>query len=495
MLVAVTTRPSALERRAWQVVMGAFAGPTVPAWAAELVDRGLGAVCLFGSNVDSLDQVAGLTGELHGRSPDLLVATDEEGGDVTRLHLRSGSPFPGNAALGVVDDVGLTEQVARAIGRELAAAGVDLDLAPVVDVNSDPRNPVIGVRSFGADPALVARHAAAYVTGLQSRGVGACAKHFPGHGDTSADSHLALPVADVAVDTLLSRELAPFRAAVDAGAVAVMTAHVLVPALDRALPATLSPGALSLLRADLGFDGLLVSDALDMRALSGDSGDRRVPAAAVRAVAAGCDLLCLGADKGPELHRAVVSALVAAVHEGTLAEGRLAEAAARVTHTGREARRRRSVDVPSGPADGPSLGIAAARRAVRVRGELPAVTGAVVLRLCTGTNAAVSDATWGLPLDGAVLGGRPMVDVRETTPYDEVLAATAGRPVVVLVRDAHLHPWAGELLRRLAVATTLVVADMGWPGPDPLPGTAVVSTFGAARASGAALDELLGSAG
>ena len=319
--------------------MGAFPGPTLPAWMTSRLDRGLGSICLFGSNIVTPDQLASLTAQLHAVAPDVLIATDEEGGDVTRLHLREGSPHPGNAALGVVDDVALTEAVARSIGVELFAAGVDLNTAPVVDVNSNPANPVIGVRSFGADPSLVARHARAYIAGLQSAGVGACVKHFPGHGDTAVDSHLDLPTVVAPLDVLRRRELAPFATAVAAGTLAVMTSHVLLPAIDPSLPATLSPSVLKLLRDDLGFDGLLVSDALDMKGASAGRGE---PAAAVLALAAGCDLLCLGAEKDAELHDAIVSAIVAAVRSGELAESRLVEAADRVVRASRQVQQWRS---------------------------------------------------------------------------------------------------------------------------------------------------------
>src|SRR5471030_2319984 len=267
-----------LHSLALRVVMGAFPGPTLPSWMSERLDAGLGSVCLFRSNIDSPEQLASLTAQMHARD---------------------GSPYPGNAALGMVDDLSLTEAVARAIGAELFAAGIDLNTAPVVDVNSNRANPVIGVRSFGSDPMLVARHARAYVAGLQSAGVGACAKHFPGHGDTSVDSHLGLPTVHASLEVLQRRELAPFAAAVEAGALAVMTSHVLLPAIDALRPATLSPAVIRLLRDDLGFDGLLVSDALDMRWASAGRGEH---AAALLALAAGCDLLCLGAEKDAGLH-------------------------------------------------------------------------------------------------------------------------------------------------------------------------------------------------
>jgi beta-N-acetylhexosaminidase len=480
-----------LETLALRVLMGSFVGPELPTWTHRLLDAGLGSVCLFGSNVGESDELATLTAAMHGAAPDLLVAIDEEGGDVTRLHAVTGSHYPGNAALGVVDDLTLTEAVAHSIGASLAAAGVDLDLAPVVDVNSDPRNPVIGVRSFGADPELVARHTTAYTTGLQSAGVGACAKHFPGHGDTTTDSHLDLPTVAAPREVLAGRELVPFGAAVAAGTLAVMTAHVLLPAIDPRLPASLSPTVLSLLRRDLGFDGLVVSDAVDM---SGVSAGRGAPAAAVLALAAGNDLICLGASKDESDHLAVVDAVVAAVRDGVLAEDRLVEAAGRVQTASKTVQSWRAAPPAndSGQVVDDGIGTEAALRAVRVVGTLPPLTGAVVLRLRTGSNIAVGEVPWGLPTDGAVLGGRSMVDVRASTPFDDVLRAVGNAPAVVLVREPQRHPWTLALLDSLAAAhPEIVVVDMGWPGDAQLLGAAVVSTYGASQASGAALDRVL----
>ncbi|MDQ1601576.1 MAG: beta-N-acetylhexosaminidase [Actinomycetota bacterium] len=477
-----------LDALAHRVVMGSFAGPTLPPWAARLLEGGLGSVCLFGSNIPAYAGVRALSDAVHDAGADVLVTTDEEGGDVTRLHTTEGSPFPGNAALGAVDDPALTRRVAASIGSLLAAAGVDLDLAPVVDVNSNPRNPVIGVRSFGADAELVARHTTAYVDGLQSVGVGACAKHFPGHGDTAVDSHLGLPTVDVGLDVLLARELVPFAAAVRAGTLAVMTSHVLLPALDADRPATLSPTVLGLLRDELGFDGLLVSDAVDM---AGASAGRGVPAAAVLALAAGCDLVCLGADKDEADHLSVLDAIVEAVREGSLPEARLAEAAGRVVEVSRTVR---GWHRPDGPA-GDTPGIEAARRALSVDRALPDLTGAVVLRVRTGSNVAVGDVPWGLPVDGAVLAGGAMVDVRETSTTGDVLQQVGTAPVVALVRGPHRYPWALNLLHSLAEGRpNLVVVEMGWPGEADLPGAAVVRTYGASATSGVALDELLAGA-
>ena len=217
-----------IERLAAQCLLPGFAGTTVPDWLQGWIERGLGGVVLFGHNVESPEQLAALTAELRG----LVVAIDEEGGDVTRLEHERGSSYPGNFALGAVDDVELTEHVAAAIGADLAAVGVNFDLAPVADVNSNPRNPVIGIRSFGSEPELVARHVAAFVHGLHGAGVTACAKHFPGHGRTTRDSHVELPVVTASRHELLETDLKPFLAAIEAGVASIMTAHVAYPALD-----------------------------------------------------------------------------------------------------------------------------------------------------------------------------------------------------------------------------------------------------------------------
>ncbi|TML55056.1 MAG: glycoside hydrolase family 3 protein, partial [Actinobacteria bacterium] len=311
-----------LEPAAAACLFPGFDGLTAPEWVRR---RGYGGVVLFARNVRDPEQVAELTSSLAR----LLVAVDEEGGDVTRLEAADGSSFPGNLALGAVDDVALTRRVAAAIGGELAAVGVNFDLAPVADLIVDPANPIVGVRSFGSDPALVSRHVSAFVEGLQSVGVAACAKHFPGHGESLADSHLELPSVETDRETLYARALPPFAAAVEAGVRAVMTAHIRFTALDGE-PATLSAKVIGLLRSELGFGGLVMTDALEMRAITATAG---LEGGAVRALAAGADALCLGADLAPEQVEAVKAAIVAAVREGRLPEERLLEAASHVAET------------------------------------------------------------------------------------------------------------------------------------------------------------------
>ena len=274
------------------------------------LENGLAGVTLFGPNVSGPEQLSALTGELRGAAPEPVIAIDEEGGDVTRLAHLTGSPYPGNAALGAVDDVALTRAVYRALGTDLAAVGINVDLAPSVDVNTAAGNPIIGTRSFGASTALVSRHAAAAVHGLQSAGVAACAKHFPGHGSTREDSHHMVATIDGDLTRVRERDMPPFAAAIAAGVAAIMPGHLRLPGVTGDLPATQSVAALGwLLRGELGFTGVIISDALEMRAVSKRNG---ITDAAVRAVAAGVDLLCLGRDQDEEAYLAVRAAITAA---------------------------------------------------------------------------------------------------------------------------------------------------------------------------------------
>jgi len=466
-------------------LLASFRGPDAPAWLLRRLEGGLGGVCLFGDNIADAGRVAELTSTLRSAAGAPVVAADEEGGDVTRLEMATGSSFPGNAALGSVDDEALTQAVATSIGVELAAAGVTVDLAPCVDVNSNPANPVIGVRSFGADPQLVGRHGAAFVRGLQAAGVAACAKHFPGHGDTAADSHLDLPVVHQPLEVLRDRELAPFRAVIAAGVDAVMTSHVVLPALDDR-PATTSRRVLvELLRGELGFTRAIVTDALDMK---GASGTRSIGEAAVAALAAGADLLCLGARQDEDVLDHVHAAVAAAVADGRLDEVRLAEAVERAARLG-TAR-------PGAPSpDDREAGRTAARRALRVEGApTTPCRGTHVVELRPEPNIAAGEVPWGLGT--ALRAVDPDVTVTAVRPGDDiddaVLAGPRGRPLVVVVRDRHRHPWqAAHLDRLLAARSEAIVVDMGWPGP-PLPAARTwITTHGASRASAEAVAELL----
>jgi len=305
-----------------------FAGTVLPIWLRERLRAGLGGVCLYAQNITSPEQLRSLTDAIMSENPYAIIAVDEEGGDVTRLFAATGAPFPGNAVLGRLDDLDVTRSTAAAIGWSLRQAGCTVTFPPCVDINSQSDNPVIGVRSFGSDAEQVARQGSAWVAGLQSTGVAASAKHFPGHGDTTQDSHVSLPVVNRSLDELRRRELLPFVAAIEAGCRLIMTSHILLPEVDPNHPATMSRIVLhDLLREELGFSGVVVSDALDMAGALGSLG---MAGAAVAGLRAGCDLLCLGTDITDDQLAEIEQAVSSAVAEGTLASTRVSEAAGRV---------------------------------------------------------------------------------------------------------------------------------------------------------------------
>ncbi len=477
-----------LARAAAGFVLASFTGPAAPRWVLDGLADGLAGVVLFGSNIVDPEQLTRLCAVLRDAGDDPVVAIDEEGGDVTRLAHATGSPYPGNAALGAADDVALTRQVYRALGTELADVGVTLDLAPSVDVNTAAANPIIGTRAFGDDPHLVARHGVAAVAGLHDAGVAACVKHFPGHGATNEDSHLSLPTVDVPLDALRARELVPFRAAIAAGARCAMTAHIRVPALTGELPATLSAGALhTLLREELGFTGVVVTDALDMHAASARAG---VPAAAGDAVVAGADLVCLGAEPGAEVVAQTVAVVAGALRDGRARQDRVDGTRSRVA----------ALRPPPGdgmPADtvpvDRSAGLRAARLALRLDGAVPTLRRPVVAQLRAPATIAAGPVPWGIT-PSLPAGEGEVVDVDEAGPSPaEVLARAEGRSLVVVVRDAHRHPWTVEVVERLVAARPdAVVVEMGLPVWRPRHAGAYLATHGASRVNAVAALERLG---
>ncbi len=492
-------RPSAssLTRLADAVLIPPFPGTTAPDWLLAALENGLAGVTLFGPNVAGAGQLATLTERLRGATDQPVIAIDEEGGDVTRIAHLTGSPYPGNAALGAAGDTELTRRVYRAIGADLAAAGINVDLAPSVDVNTADDNPVIGTRAFGADTEMVARHAAAAVAGLQSSGVAACAKHFPGHGSTHEDTHHVLATVAGGLDALWERDLPPFEAAIAAGVKGIMTGHLRVPELTGELPATLSHAALTgLLRNRLGFRGVIVTDALEMRAIRrgpGGRGGRAIPAAAVAAVAAGADLLCFGRDTGEQIYLAVRAALVDAVRRGGLRAARLEEAASRVG----ELRQWLAVSAQSGgtTVSGAEIGLDAARRAARLSGMPGPVLSPFVVQMEPQANIAVGAVPWGL---GPWLADHDMLRVARqpaTTAADVAATAierAAGRSLVVVVRDAHRDPATRAVLSAvLAARPDTAVVEMGLPVWRPEAGT-YLATYGAGYANCHAAAEILG---
>ena len=434
-----------LGRLAAACILPSFPGADVPDWVRRFLAEGGGGIVLFAYNVPSRDELAALSASLRAEREEVLLATDEEGGDVTRLEWQTGSSYPGAAALGAVDDVTATEAIAESIASELAAAGINWNLAPVADVNV-PANPVIGSRAFGSDAELVARHVAAFVRGTQSRGVAACAKHFPGHGSTEQDSHLELPTlrGDVAVG------LPPFAAVVEAGVQSIMTAHIRVDELPATVDAAILGG---LLRGQLGFDGLVLADALEMKGVSAMFG---VDEAGVRALQAGCDAVIVGHDPGEDDVESLRRALAARV-----GEERLREAAGRVGRLADWAR-------PNARVTDRSIAAEAARRAVQVEGDVSLAGDARIVELRPVANIAAGEFEHAL--GSVVREGEPV------PPAD-----------VYVVRDAHRHEW----MRAAADVEGVIVVETGLPVWRPTRARGYVAAFGGSRASLAAVSEVL----
>ena len=304
-----------------------FPGASPDREVERLIDEGVGGVILFKRNVESPAQVASLVRALKTRAGrPLLASVDQEGGRVARLR---GSPFtalPPMRQLGQSGDAAFVERAGKLLALEVRAMGFDVDFAPVLDVDTNPANPVIGDRSFHREAAEVARLGVALARGMEAGGVASCAKHFPGHGDTAKDSHLDLPSLPHGLERLRQVELLPFAEYAKAGLASVMTAHVIFDALDPGVPATMSTRVMDgLLRKELGFQGVVVSDDLEMRAIADHF---KVERAVVEGVKAGvdCFLVCHHAD----VQRRAIEALVKAVESGEVKRERLEEARGRM---------------------------------------------------------------------------------------------------------------------------------------------------------------------
>ena len=320
--------PSNVRRDIGQLLVGSLPGTTVTPEIRSLArEFQLGGIILFARNIEAPEQVAELSHDVQQLATELplWVSVDQEGGRVARLK----APFtewPPMAVLGRSGDVQLAARFARALARELRAVGVTLDYAPVLDIHTNPKNPVIGDRALAEDAETVGRLGVAIIKALQDNGVAACGKHFPGHGDTSVDSHFELPLVEHPPDRIRRVECVPFRAAIAADVSFIMTAHVLVPSLDEERPATLSPRIVrGMLRDELGFQGVIVGDDLEMKAVAKQY---TVPEAAVQAIAAGCDglLICSGTA---EAQARTLEALVHAVEDGRIPFNRLEDALTR----------------------------------------------------------------------------------------------------------------------------------------------------------------------
>lgn len=450
-----------------RLLLLAFPGPEAP--LERLREFEPGGFLLYPSNIPSGESLLELTRNLQEAAAyPLLFGIDQEGGPFSSYRSADATLFPGQMALGATGDPALAEAVGEASARELSALGVNLVFGPVADVMSNPDNPIIGLRSFGAEPERVAALATAYAAGLEAGGVAAVAKHFPGHGDTGLDSHLALPSVSADLARLEGLELLPFRALVAAGIPGIMTAHVVFPALDAEAPATLSPAVLTgLLRERLGFGGLIVTDFMDMAAIAEHYGAGE---AAVRSVLAGADLVLLG--PGLESQREVYRALQDALASGRLSAARVREAAERVEALARRYPSRARPPAPAARAADQALAREVAARAATLLwndGVLPLAPEASVLVVAPKLSAYGSAPTLGETLSEL----RP--DTRQVTLSDppaeaEVAAAVAAAAAAEVVVLGSYH-WQGafpEALARLeahlaGTGKPLVVVALGNP--------------------------------
>jgi beta-N-acetylhexosaminidase len=441
-------------RTAARLVWASLPGPEVDDEARALIGTGIGGVVLFSRNVVDPDQLAGLCRDIRAAAPGpIRISIDQEGGHVIRI-AEPLTRFPSPMAIGATRDPRIAYRVARASARELARLGIDVILAPVLDLASDMRSAVVGARAYGSDPVLVARLGAAAVRGYLDGGVLPMPKHFPGHGGTPADSHLAVPWVGGTLAELWAADLAPYTASIAAGAPALMTAHVVHGSIDATVPATLSPGALvDLARSALGFDGLLVTDAIVMDAIARH---HPVGRAAIDSLLAGADVV-MALEAGWR----TLDALESAVRNDAIPTARLNDALTRVAafDAAADAARARIPHRVSVALHGRLARRIARASLTLVRDEgrrLPVSTTARVVLVDVGSArpSPVEDATGeSAALHGAITARFPAattvrVDPRSGSGLAEALAAAAAADVTILAtRDAFASPEA-----RLAVA-------------------------------------------
>ncbi|MFK3676532.1 glycoside hydrolase family 3 protein [Microbacterium sp. NPDC090218] len=463
------------ERLANGVLWPGFFGTEAPEWLRDELRDGLAGVVYFGQNVG--EGLPALSAAILDANPNALIGIDEEGGSVTRLESATGSTVPGAAQLGLLDDLVASEKTGAELARRVRAVGANVVLGPVADVNTDPRNPVIGVRAFGDDEALVSRHVVATIDGIQDAAVAACVKHFPGHGDTHMDSHHSLPEITLDLEEFERVHLEPFRAAVDAGVDAVMTAHIVVPAWGEQ-PATLNPRVLGMLR-DWGYDGVIITDALDMAAIRETVG---LGGGAALALAAGADLLCIGnptnpgeaalPDQDERDFRAARDGIVAALRDGSLSRARVEEAAGRVAALADKLRT--AAEIHHDDADDFDAA-EIVRRTMSLSGDAPEVaTELAVIDARRRSTLAVDSAGSYVANALAADGLRVRLDVASTPlqEQDRVLDEVTAAPgtTVLLIDRPDTDAAQRSLVERAAVRDRgAVVVNVGLPTRSPLP--------------------------
>ena len=440
---------TAIDRTILSTFSPGFGGAAVPEWIKPWLENGLGSVTLFASNTPSFEAAANLIKDLRSYNPEVLIAIDEEGGDVTRLFVREGSRYSTPALLGQCDDENLTYRSYNSMGSVLRELGIDITYAPVADVVAFENNPIVGVRSFGMSTDVVTRHVAAAVKGLQSAGVGACVKHFPGHGAVLEDSHHDLPHIKMTLADYESQHVLPFKHAIDSGVSSVMIGHLIAEALDRNFPASLSSKVIrDYLRGVLHFDGLVVTDALDMGAIGGPS---KIHESALKALTAGADLLCFsGMGDQSGFVSSSFDWIKSAVDSGALSINSLQESEQRITSW-------RSLNKTSIEANS-SVDFKDLISGFEISGSVELEPGAVnLVEIGTKPTIAAGDVSWGMHRELRAVGIACDIHASDA----ETLAT---KKLVVAFRDAYRDAPLLATLRRLNERyPEAIFIDMGWP--------------------------------
>jgi len=327
-----TLNTMSLAEKIGQLFMIGFKGTTITEEIKEMIKKyHVGNIIYFNRNIESSEQLSNLSSKLQKIAANsdtglpLIISTDQEGGTVTRL--KGGTHFPGQMAVGATRDVNLAQKMSSAIASELKAVGINMNLSPVLDVNNNPNNPVIGVRSFGEDPEMVAELGSVYINAMQDEGVISCGKHFPGHGDTNIDSHLSLPVIKHRRERLEEVELYPFEEAIKNNIDSIMTAHIYFPAFEkRKIPATISKNVLTgLLRNEMKFEGVIITDCLEMKVIADTVGTAR---GAYKAIKAGSDIVLI--SHNIEKVKKAINIIINAVERGELSQERINKSVSRI---------------------------------------------------------------------------------------------------------------------------------------------------------------------
>jgi beta-N-acetylhexosaminidase len=455
-----------------------FGGAVVPEWIKPWLENGLGSVTLFASNTPNFETASNLISEIRSYNPDVLIAIDEEGGDVTRLFVREGSRYPTPALLGQCDDEDLTFRSYSSMGAILKSLGVDITYAPVADVVVYENNPIVGVRSFGMSSDVVNRHVLRAVQGLQSSGVSACVKHFPGHGAVLEDSHHDLPRIKLSKNDYERIHIEPFKNAIASGVSAVMIGHLIAECLDPNLPASLSSKILrDYLRSELGFKGLIVTDALDMGAIGGPS---KIHESALNALTAGADLLCFS-GMGDQSQFVVNSFdwIQSALNRGEISEDSCIESSQRIGEI--RVKNLKSVKVEQ------NIDYKELISGFEVLGDVELSSSAInLVEIGTKPTIAAGDVSWGIHRELRSVGITCEIHASDAENL-------ASKKLVVAFRDAYRDgPLLATLNRLNQRFPDAIFIDMGWPTREFEPrnliraygSSAIVSQAVAARIKG-----------